>query len=48
MVPRVSPRSPMAVDPRVLALAARVAEGSERDVPGLLLKLKGNLFRSHG
>ncbi|OXB65586.1 hypothetical protein ASZ78_015046 [Callipepla squamata] len=29
-----------APDPRVLALAARVAEGSERDVPGLLLKLK--------
>ncbi|XP_065607184.1 IQ calmodulin-binding motif-containing protein 1 [Cyrtonyx montezumae] len=29
-----------APDPRVLALAARVAEDSERNVPGLLLKLK--------
>lgn len=42
-------RAPMAAgpaaDPRVLSLAARVSEGSERDVPGLLLKLKGNLFR---
>ncbi|OXB81613.1 UNVERIFIED_CONTAM: hypothetical protein H355_008775 [Colinus virginianus] len=34
-----------APDPRVLALAARVAEGSERDVPGLLLKLKGRSYK---
>ncbi|KFV20320.1 IQ calmodulin-binding motif-containing protein 1, partial [Tauraco erythrolophus] len=32
-----------AVDPRVLALAAQVAEGGEQDIPLLLLKLKGIL-----
>lgn len=37
------PPPPMAAaDPRVLAVAARVAESRERDVPALLLALKGN------